>query len=1349
MTRRLLKWFFRFVLVLLAIPVLAIAAVAILANIDVGRRLIQDKTASLSGGMVSIDGLAGRFPDALRVGRVQVSDAKGPYVTISGLILDWSPLALLHRTARIDRLQADRLDFSRLPESETKASSGGGSFDLPVQIDLRHLHIDQAVIGAPVAGVAATLRLDGSAALRSLTEGTVQLEVQRLDSPGDYAVTLRGTADTIQATVKADEPARGLLSSVAQLPDLGAISMQGSADGPTTALRSRLEITAGSLAASASGTVDLDHQAADMAVKARAQAMTPQPGMSWQSVLVDATVHGPFTKPDVKATIKIDALAAGGVGIGALVADIAGKSGQVALHATVQDLQVPGPKPDLFAAAPVTLAASVRLDAPDRPVTFAVQHPLVSADGTAQTAGVQRVQMHLFLPNLAPLAAAGGTDLSGHSDFDIQAEITDGTTTAAAKGRVAITGGLAPVPALIGDDGRIDLAVSLHGQDITLSRLIVNGKALDVTADGGLSDQTIDANWTVALADLSAIQPSVSGKLNVRGHAAGTLNDLAVQADIGADLAAKGYSSGHLSARVDATGLPAAPHAAITAGGTLLDAPLSLALTAEEANGVVKVAVSQASWKSLQAGGAISLTPPAVIPAGRLHIDLGRLADLEPLLGRAIAGQANATLDSDDKAAKLTLTMRDVAVPGTAAIGKAVLNATITDPAGHPGVDAIFTADGVSAGTARGITARVTAKGPIDALGVTVAADVPALAGGAVAGGALAGGAVAGGAAKLTTAGTLNAGDRTLSLVRMEASWKQQVLKLLAPAKFNFADGVAMDRLRLGFRQAELTVSGHAGSTLDLTATLRNLPADIGAIVNPAFAADGVIAADAHLTGTGARPEGTVKLTAIGVRQRQGPGQALPPANLTAAVVLAGTSVRIDTRLTAGSSHVTVTGSAPLSQGGALDLKTEGRVDLAMLDPLLTAQGRRARGAVTLDAAVTGTTAAPLVIGSAELRNGDITDYAIGAHISGLEATIQAQGDAIRLTQFRGKAGPGTLGGTGSISLAGAMPVDLHFTADNARPLSSDLITALIDADLTVRGEVKGDLLAGGTVHVRRADIRIPDKMPASVAVLPVRNANAPVAPPPEAEPPSTITLNLTLNAPQQVFIRGRGLDAELGGTIHIRGTVSRPIPDGGVQLRRGTVSVVGTTLTFTEGSIDFSGAGLADPSVHFVANSTSAAIVATLTVSGSAKDPKITLSSVPDLPQDEILSQLLFNTSTAKLSPFQLAQIAAALASLSGAAPGFDPLESLRNTFGLDRLSVGSSSSGGPTLEAGRYIARGVYLGAKQSASGGGTQATVQVDIGKGLKLETTAGSGSGSATGSTGSADAASVGLTYQFEY
>ena len=235
------------------------------------------------------------------------------------------------------------------------------------------------------------------------------------------------------------------------------------------------------------------------------------------------------------------------------------------------------------------------------------------------------------------------------------------------------------------------------------------------------------------------------------------------------------------------------------------------------------------------------------------------------------------------------------------------------------------------------------------------------------------------------------------------------------------------------------------------------------------------------------------------------------------------------------------------------------------------------------------------------------------------------------------------------------------------------------------------------------------------------------------------------------MFIRGRGLDAELGGTIHFRGTTAKPVPDGGLHLRRGTLTVVGTTLNFTEGTIDFSGAGLSDPSMHFVATSTTASIVATLTVSGSAKDPKITLSSVPDMPQDEILAQLLFNTSTSKLSPFQLARDRRApWPRCPARRPAFDPLEKLRNTFGLDRLSVGSNSywqpnAGGRALRGPRRLrgreAKHVRRRHRRPRS--------RSILAKGLKLETTAGSGSSSATGSTSSADAASVGLTYQFEY
>jgi translocation and assembly module TamB len=611
-------------------------------------------------------------------------------------------------------------------------------------------------------------------------------------------------------------------------------------------------------------------------------------------------------------------------------------------------------------------------------------------------------------------------------------------------------------------------------------------------------------------------------------------------------------------------------------------------------------------------------------------------------------------------------------------------------------------------------------------------ADVPSLAGGSV---------------RLSTAANLDVAASTLTVSSLQAGWKTETVRLLAPVRLNFADGVAIDRLRIGLRQAVLDVSGKVGNTLALTVQLRGLPADLAAIVAPDFAADGTLQADAQLAGTPAQPTGTVRLSGSGLRLRGGPGRALPAANVTATAVLDRGAARLDAKMTAGSSQLTLAGTAPLAASGALDLHAGGSLDLTLLDPLLAAEGRRVRGQVTLTAAITGRATAPEISGRVLLANGEVNDYAQGIRISAIAARLTADGDTLHVEQFSGRAGQGTLGASGTIGLHPPMPINLHITANNASPLASDLLTAVLDTNIDITGEVTSALTVGGNVHIRRADIRVPERLPTGVATLPVRVAGAP---PPPAAPGPTITLNLTIDAPEQIFVRGRGLDAELGGHLVLTGTAARPIPAGGLTLRRGQISLAGHTLQFTSGTIEFNGGSIGDPTLNLVSTTTSGTDTDTLTIGGTASQPKITLSSSAGLPQDEILAHLLFGTNVTALNPFQLAEIAAALASLSGAAPGLsNPLEGVRQSLGLDVLSVGSSAKGSPSLQAGRYVAPGVYVGAQQSATGGGTQATVQIDLTKGLKLQSTIGSGSTSATGASSTGDGASVGLTYQFEY
>jgi translocation and assembly module TamB len=323
------------------------------------------------------------------------------------------------------------------------------------------------------------------------------------------------------------------------------------------------------------------------------------------------------------------------------------------------------------------------------------------------------------------------------------------------------------------------------------------------------------------------------------------------------------------------------------------------------------------------------------------------------------------------------------------------------------------------------------------------------------------------------------------------------------------------------------------------------------------------------------------------------------------------------------------------------------------------------------------------------------------------------------------------------------MPINLSITARNARPLASDQLTVNLDADLVLAGLVAGQMTASGAIHVKRADIRIPERMPAGIAVLKMRSGVAKLEP--SAAAAGNILLNLAIDAPSEIFLRGRGVDAELGGTLRINGDSNNPRPDGEFKLRSGQFTLAGQVLVFNQGSISFDNNSLRDPALNFVANTTRNNITATLALTGSPLHPVIALSSTPILPQDEVLANLLFGKGSATLSPLEMAQIAATLASLTGVGTGLgDPLDSIRKRLGLDRLSAGGVN---PSLEAGRYIAPGVYLGARQGISGGTPQPIVQIDLTKHLKLE--GGVGSGAASAAAGSAATNSVGVIYQLEY
>jgi translocation and assembly module TamB len=207
-------------------------------------------------------------------------------------------------------------------------------------------------------------------------------------------------------------------------------------------------------------------------------------------------------------------------------------------------------------------------------------------------------------------------------------------------------------------------------------------------------------------------------------------------------------------------------------------------------------------------------------------------------------------------------------------------------------------------------------------------------------------------------------------------------------------------------------------------------------------------------------------------------------------------------------------------------------------------------------------------------------------------------------------------------------------------------------------------------------------------------------------------TLAITVSAANRVFVRGRGINAEVGGDLHVAGTSRDPQVTGGFDLLRGSLSLLSQQLTFTRGRVSFHGGVI--PDLDLVAETSAADITAQIEVSGPANQPAFAITSSPSLPQDEILSRLLFQTTSGNLSAFQALELANAVATLSGRG---DALDSLRKTLGLSSLNLGSS--GGGFLGLGRAINDRISVNVTTGVQPQNNGVNVNLDLTRHIRLQ------------------------------
>jgi len=535
--------------------------------------------------------------------------------------------------------------------------------------------------------------------------------------------------------------------------------------------------------------------------------------------------------------------------------------------------------------------------------------------------------------------------------------------------------------------------------------------------------------------------------------------------------------------------------------------------------------------------------------------------------------------------------------------------------------------------------------------------------------------------------------------------------------------------------------------------------------------------------------------------------------SLQAKVDYASSRAAVDARLIQGpGSQLEMHGLVPVSieRGELTDDKlqvdlTSAGIDLAVLatatDQLETVAGR-----LTVDVHLTGTGLSPRAEGIVAVEQGAFTVSSTGAAYTGVTMQAHLDGNDVRIAQLRMlDDDQHVLEGTGTLHLEERAIRDIQFTlkATDFEVLDNELGELAVDSSLNISGTVLAPRVEG-VVQVRAGRLEVdalldrftsnayridpeveggttvaarpPDAGPqivvsgAQPGAIPAAflTEPAPAAAKPGAKPAARpIAFNLSVQIPDNLVLRGRdirtaGSSVALGNMNITAGgdfTFTRE-PDmdavlvGEVNTVRGTYDFQGRRFeVLRDGRIVFRGTQLGDPALDVSAEREIQGIIANVNITGTARSPRVMLSSQPPLEEADIFSLIVFNQPVNKLGQGEVNTLAERAA---GMASGFvvTPLAvSLERALDLDlfELDAVGDERAGPSAAIGRQVGEKLFVKFRQSF---GTQDisefNLEYQISRFLRLEGSAAQGRNAANRTlTRRVERAGINLVMFFTY
>lgn len=1352
-------------------------------NTQPGRRFVVDRIGAFeteSGMRIGIGRIDGSLYGRMTLRSVELRDTRGAFARAGELTVDWRPFAYLTNSKMDVRvLLSPEIVLLRAPELKPVPSDPNAPILPDINIAIGRVAIDRIVIEPAVTGRRHVARFAGSA---DIADGRARLNADArtigpIGSGGGDLLTLRldavPDANRLLIDARLVAPTGGLVDRYAGLGKPLAFAIAGRGDwrawnGALTGRTGNTPVADLKLTAR-NGLFGLKGDAMPGAVLTGPAARLTEPKLT-----LDLSAKVGERRADLRFTARSSALAVDGSGLIDLGQNrfgdlkLAAKlltPGAIAENVRGRDVQLTTAIDGPFATPVIAYRFSASsigfgttgiegLNAEGR-ATIDAERILIPVKATARRVTGLNAAAGGLLTNLAingDLAWSNGRLMSDNlrlrsSQIDatalLLADLTEGRYTGAIKGRIndyridglgriSLVTDAELVPGPKGGFGvRGAFRLATRSLDNATLRDTLGGNAVTTARFG------FDENGAASLTNLTMTAPDFTitdgrgsynlenGRIIFAAQGASKLyGPLSVSASgtmerplVTLKAARPGLGVDLRDLVAELRGVPTGY--AVSANGQSAYGPLSADVLVRSGRGPLAIDVHKATLAGVDVAGTLVQTPAGPF-AGNLT-----------MAGSGLNGAIQLSSANGNQAADIDMTANAARIPGTApiAIGAGTIRAkAVLLPAG-PSVNGRFALSDVR----QGETILTRAQGRIDYR-----------------------------EGKGTVALIANGSSGVPFDVQAQAALDPN--RVVANAKgqangvaFSFAAPVMVNKVGTDWQlqpatlvvpQGRVELSGNYGRVINLRARLDNL--DIA-----------VVQAFAPGLGLGGRATGTVdyampaRATVPTVRARIDIARftrtaayvVSEPVNIAMlgtldtgggdirALIRRGGGVlgRMQARLAPLGGGATLSErlfAAPLSGG----IRYNGPADV--LWTMTGIAGQTVSGPVAVGADFGGRLDAPTLTGIVRANALRYENDAYGTVISNIALDGRFTQSSLQITKFDGKAGSGTMSASGLIGLdaASGFPIDLKATLRRAQLARSDALGATVSGTIAVTNSKAEGAIIQGDLTIPEARYQIVRQGAADVPELTGvrrRTEQPKLETAASGGAPSNWKLDIRVRADNKIFVSGMGLEAEWATDLRVGGTASDPRVTGELSVVRGTYSFAGRRFDLADnGEARFEGGPITDPQLDLSASTSVEGITATILIGGQALNPQVTFTSTPTLPQDEVLSRLLFGSSVTSLSPAQALQLAAALNSLRGSGGGLNPLGKLRSASGIDRLRVlgaDKTAGRGTALAAGQYISNDIYVEVITDARGF-TATQLEVALSKALSVLSQTGSFGGS---------------------